>query len=319
MRTSFERIALFALLTVLGLRFLGVAQAQTTPLTMPSVRIERAFAADPLSITPYQPFDVVATFSKPYCLNTESPIYSALTLNQGVLSLVLTHVKSGPCVSERRLRVPGLPTGDYRIRVSITDGGTRTLTFEAEVGTVNLTVAANSSTPIASRVETARIDGGALAKPFGVYPLGDGPVTLFKGSLNAPLGTTGVWVEVGPPYSFGVFDQAPTGAYVSDTFVPVYVVNYPAPYSGLFITTALQTARELQSQWAVPSSGEPRLWFYALRLKNGACPLGSSPVYQLFHPQSVAHRWTQSMEMYSVLAENGFVGEGAIFCAPKQS
>ena len=319
MKARFQCIVIVPLLIALGQCFVGAAQAQTTPLTMPSVRVERAFAADPLAITPYQPFDVVATFSKPYCLSTESPIYSALTLNQGVLNLVLTHVKSGPCLSERRLRVPGLLAGDYRIRVSITDGDSRTLTFEAEVGTATLTVAPNGSTPITSRVETARIDGGALAKPFGVYPLGDGPVTLFKGSLNAPLGPTGVGVEVGQPFSFGVFDQAPTGSYVSDTFVPVYAVNYPAPYLGLFITTSLQTARALQSLWAIPASGEPRQWFYALRLKSGACPLGASPVYQLFNPQVVAHRWTQSMEMYSVLAENGFVGEGAIFCAPKQS
>ena len=136
--------------------------------------------------------------------------------------------------------------------------------------------------------------------------------------LNAPLGTTGVLVDVGSSFTFNAFSKPRFGEYMSGAFAPLYSINYPAPYLGRFVTTSLDTARGLKARWAPSQSDDPQILIYVLRLTNGACPLGASPVYQLFNATAVAHRWTQSTELYSALAESGFVGEGAVFCAPKQ-
>ena len=316
-RAHFARASIVGVLALM----LSHTYAQViAPRAMPNVRVERALATDPVAITPYQPFDVIATFSKPYCLSTESPLYSALSLVQGELRIVLSHVKEGPCVTERRLRIPGLGRGDYRIRVSITDNFFFSATYEAEVGVTTFSVSANASTPMTERIRTARIDGGAIVQPYGRYDLGAGPVTLVELSagLFAPLGTTGVLVDLDGTYTFGAFFKPRSSDYVAPAFVPLYSVVYPAPYLGRYVTTSLETARRLRATWAPTQTGDPQILVYVLRLENAACPIGASPVYQLFNPSAVAHRWTQSLDLYAVLSQSGFVGEGAVFCAPKQ-
>lgn len=302
---------------VAGVSISGATQAQAVPIAMPSVRVERAADTHPSVITHFQPFDVVATFSRPYCLSTDAPLYAAVILKQQVLSLTLSHIKTGPCVRERRLRVSGLPAAasDYRIRVSITDGTMVVPTFDAEVGEVDLKVVFTGSQSV---ISTARLDSGALNQYLGYQP-SEAPVTLVLGSLNAPLGEHGVYIGPGASsVAFQAFSLPTLGSYISDAFQPLYRIDYPKPFFGRFVTTSLETARRLRSEWSPTEVGDPNIWVNVLRLTNGACPLGASPVYRLFNPTAVAHRWTQSMELYSVLAESGFVAEGAAFCAPKQ-
>jgi len=95
----------------------------------------------------------------------------------------------------------------------------------------------------------------------------------------------------------------------------LFVLPYPLPYSGAYATTSEPLCAQLSAAWAAPFNACDSS-AYVLKLENGTCPLGASPVYQAFHRARVSHRYTQSAETYAMLvASAGYAGEGAVWCA----
>ena len=318
-----HRLAQRLVVAMLGALAGSSAIAQTRPvITMPSVKVSAVDSGGVIGI--YRPFDVIATFSKPYCLSTVAPIYSEVTLKEGTLSLVLSHLKSGECATQRTLRVPGLPMGTYNVRVSVTGGDMYAGTHVVEEGSASLKVEMRAGDPSFGVMYTARVDGGEV-KPFGTYPVEEAPITLTSMPWNGELLNENVnWIEVGGPppksHAFSLFVPTDFERPLPEPFVPIWDIYYPKPYRGIFVTTSRETVDALQAQWypGVPYRVTGLPGAYVLRSTGGACPLGASPVYRVFQPQVVAHRWTQSMETYTMLVQNGYVGEGIAFCSPSQ-
>lgn len=298
----------------------SISSAMAAIIEMPSVRVEKANGADLSTLSTYEPFNVIATFSKPYCFSETYPLYASTTLKNNVLSLVLSHLKPGPCLQRRSLRVGGLHPGTYTIRVSITDDDLRN-TYEVEAGTTTITVGLGSSINGLLGPAAARIDGGTI-KPYGTYAPADAPITVTTLNDNFFISNEQAhWLELtdgrnrGIPsfiaYSFTTVDPA-----LPTPMTKLFVITYPAPFAGRYFTTSESAARALQRQWYPQSPDLPRTSLAALASNNGTCPLGAAPVYQLFHPQAVAHRWTMNLQTYSMLAENGYTAEGVAFCSP---
>jgi len=125
------------------------------------------------------------------------------------------------------------------------------------------------------------------------------------------------WLEAGDPqteaYTFKALSAPLTAGALPASLSRLYRVEYPAPFVGAYFTIDGDAARRLAREWSRNAEEMP----YALgRPDAGACPMGMSPVYRLFNPAAVFHRWTQSAETYGVLVAGGFVGEGAAWCAP---
>ena len=288
-----------------------------TPIMMPDVAVVT------LAPVAYQPLTVTATFSTAYCLNTDAPIYSQVSLTSGVLSVALSHLKAGPCVTSKTLSLPGLPAGTYGVRISVTaddSGGIqRRRTYEAEVGQTSVTVSLPKG--LASGVPMCMTRSDAPA--YG--PFGSGPIVLaFRCSEEPaiPFGatrTTGLTpLLVGTNSAdFTVFaaTTATDRQSLPATFTPLYAINYPAPLAGTYWTTSLPDCTTLNQQWQGRNTCDGTD-AYVLRARSGACPIGASPVYRLYQPKVIAHRYTQSAETYAALIDVGYTGEGVVWCAP---
>lgn len=277
----------------------------------------------------YEPFKVRLLFSVPVCFSINSPVYSKVSLSNGILSLALSHLKPGPCVSERILPLSGLPRGSYSIRLTMTSakasspsdpyyGGS---TVETELAVVPIVVAARPELDPAN-VYTARIDGDSVFKPFTSTEDGGGPVVLWS-NHGEPVSGGGDWLDVGSPLQEGYTFKAMRnvgGIAASElpaAFEPLFVYRYPTPLQGVFAATTndcLDVVRIWLSSPSATTCGIPS--YFVLKYKNGSCPLGATPVFRLFHPGSFAHRYTQSAETYSELQNYGYVGDGPVFCAP---
>lgn len=93
---------------------------------------------------------------------------------------------------------------------------------------------------------------------------------------------------------------------------------YPKPFRGIFYIISLEIANRLNLKWHGRGPiDDPERGYYAVgKIKNGVCPLAMMPVHQAFHPQAIAHRYTQSAATYAMQINNGYSGEGAVWCAP---
>ena len=289
----------------------GAAVAQPVTIPMPSVTVVQS------TVSAFQIFSIDLKFSKQYCLSRESPLYSTAKLKNGVLEIRLSHLITGPCTSTRSLQIPGIPDGSYRIDVGITAGTGGGDTFIAEQGQVTLQVL-----PVVGQqnldVFTARIDGDIM-NFYQVPPGSKGPVVMTI-DRRQQLSGGGDWLE--PIWVDGkVVPDATFTGYTFSGQTPmwatnVYEVYYPQPLLGAFYTTSRALAERLGVEWQ--TLDRPKWGFvHVLPLgAGGTCPLGASPVYQLFQPDIVTHRYTQSMETYTLLANSGFIPEGPVWCAP---
>lgn len=310
----------FAVLACATLSFGVFAQSPAAFLTvLPSVP------------SAYEPFVVRVNFSTPVCFNLNSPVYSSVSFTGGVLSLSLSHLKPGPCVTERLLRVSGLPDGNHTVRVSVTSARPSTAgdafpggsTVDTPIAQIALTVSARSQL-LPMNVYTARVDGDSVFRPFAATEGGGGPVVVWT-NHGDPVTGGGDWLDVGSPltsgYSFKAWRPVPSSSgpaadAIPAPYEPIYFFRYPTPLQGVFAATSAECLA-LTRSWLSPSATAcPGPSSYVLQYRNGACPLGATQVYRLFHPASVAHRYTQSADTYSELQNFGFIGEGPVFCAP---
>jgi hypothetical protein len=293
----------------------AVAQSPLpVPIAMPAVTVATA------SPVAFQPLTVRADFSTAYCLNTDYPIYSQVALKNGVLSVALSHLRAGPCVNSKTFTLPGVPAGTYTLRISVTaddSGGIQVRrTYEAEAGQTTLNV-----------TQPLGIDGAVMCMArvdLPAYgPYGTGPVMLTGRCSEEPVfstprtnGTTPLEVGTATP-SFLVYGAA-AGTALPPPFTQLYAVPYPLPLAGLFWTTSITDCAALNQAWNGRASCDGSTTI-VLRPRSGVCPLGASPVYRSFQPQAIAHRYTQSAEVYAALLEANHVGEGVAWCAPTRN
>lgn len=266
----------------------------------------------------YSPFEVVVQTSKSYCYDAAFPIFGDVQYSVGALSVVLTHLISPlqrrgvavTCSQERKFMLPGLPRGRQTIKVDVTDTGVTSNNSqgahvsETVIGTID--VAPLSATASLVNFWTGLFSPGAVLGEGGVR-LTSSRFSMFSGGWD--------WLEVGDPesgYTFKALSFAATDR-LPDALTPLYFVRYPTGFPGGFWTVDKAVAQRLAGEWGSLLSESLSA---VGRLTDGACPIGMSPVYQTFHKQAISHRWTQSRAAYAALRANGYVGEGASWCAP---
>lgn len=286
------------LASVILLAFSASAFAQPAATPISSV------AFDPPNPKVYEPFSVAVTFSKPYCI-ADAPQFSRVRLTGNALLLSLSHLGDGPCALQRTFVVQGLPDGTFEVTVAVTGTYVETTfnrreTIVVERGTFPLTV-----------------DPAAQYNKGAVYTTQFGDAYVLD---LAPTGPVRTVFEVNmvtgrEDPEFMVYTGVRLGRIgVPSAAVGLWQLRYPSPLKGGFVTTSYAEYTRLITQGFSPMGGEP---LFVLPVQNGACPLGASPVYRLFNPKAPAHRYVSSFDTYNVLATNGFVGEGIVFCAPR--
>lgn len=277
------------------------------------------------SPAPWQPFLLSVTFSQPLCTADDHPLLAEAELKAYKLSLTLTHIRNGACSNTKQIRVPALRPGRYAVTVAVTRresgyGGGYALIGEQIDGSIVVPEPVGAAKPAicgVAFVTYGDIGDSIIPAPYGAGAVYTRPIT----ALPVTLG--------GPPWG-AILEQAGQATFIAEC-VPdgvspppltrVYDVRYPAGFGGNFLTTDREEALRLMRAWWPANidayGGEPDGWrpSWVGRLESGACPLGMKPVYRLFHPVAIAHRYTTSMSAYRVLIENGYTGEGARFCA----
>ncbi len=268
----------------------------------------------------YEPFTVRADFDEPFCMSTTTPKYSSLKLDGNTLKVQLSHVKADKCVSSHTVDLPGLPAGTYLVQVAITQSrffGANRETYEASTAETPHTVAPFLAEQIVPAITCDRTmaDGTrGFSTAIGCW----GGITL-PGTIDEPLETDAWSAQPRGAFVFRVIRTSddPGAQLVTSglpqAFIQLLSVRYPVPRIGRLFTTSRVECQALASAWGTESYCDGGAW--ALRLVNGACPLGATRVYRLFHPVAVEHRYTQEEGILPLLVEAGYIVEGAVFCA----
>lgn len=289
----------------------------------------------PASPQEYEPFRVIATFSEDVCLSTNAPGYAQVRFAGNLLDIQLSHLKAGSCSRQREFQFNGLPAGSHTVQLGLTSRRPQQTGDAYDGGSTLLIAIGSAPLSILSRADfatkywfTGRIDGDSIFHPYQITEGGGGPVVIW-GSHGEPLTGGGDWLDVGPPTTSGFTFQAWTPISGSaevlprepknDAFEAIYRYNYPNPSQGAFMTTEAECLAATRLLFLPTASVCAFPVGYVLKYRNGACPFGASPVYRLFHPVSIAHRYVQSADTYVALQSYGYVGEGPQFCAPKRS
>jgi hypothetical protein len=287
---------------------------------------------DPPVVREFEPFVVKVNFAREYCLNDSFPLLGESSLQVDVLSVVLTHVNTGPCSRNKQVSVPGLPAGSYRLRVSVSahsaaSSGLNGASVLAETVETALSVATLAPARELIAFSSTWIQSGddvASHSPPAPDPNAVLLLWPFRDVLRG-----GRWLEVGAnldaAYTFKAI-YSPDSQRVPQALLPLYFIPYPLPLHGWYYSTDKALIDRLARQWQGATSVTSE-WLGALGLRTdgvalvgrvvgGACGLGMSPVYQLFNPAAIKHRWTQSRATYALLQSAGYVAEGPAWCAP---
>jgi Repeat of unknown function (DUF5648) len=279
----------------------SAALAQTAPIPANAVTFSPTIPQE------FEPFTVTIDFSKPYCVAENSPLFSRVSLVGTELVLLLSQLGDGPCASRKSFVVPGIPAGSFRVTVGVAGpywpnypAGTREA-VSVEQSTVALVVnAIGQKSPLYTWV--APMEPRASSGLFLV------PGVPTATTQNGNISLVGASDEFEFMAWLGRLSSVPKAA------VRLYWLDYPKPLNGSFRTTSLADANRLIGDGFTLKTDS--LEEHVLPKANGACPLGSKPVYRLFNPRVIAHRYVTSLDTYNALAANGWIGEGSVFCAP---
>ena len=311
------------------IRAMGVVAFTTLAMASLSASAQSSIALNPAAPKPYEPVAVTVSFSKPYCLNDVYPLLGEVTYENKVLSVVLSHLKTGTCKTTYSFIAPGLPAGSQTIKVIVSARAANPDDPAIVAETVTLATRIGTAT---DNYEdkffwTGRIDGDGFFNPFKVTPgTQDGPLVPYSLRGNA-ISVRGDWLEIGnsyaeaftTAYTFKALSYSTSRASSSQSgLAPLYTLAYPDPLRGLFYTTNLAVYNRLAREWKTANeivADAPSSLFVGKQV-DGTCPLGMTPVYQAFHPQAIAHRYTQNPVAYRTLIANGYVGEGPQWCSP---
>ena len=269
----------------------------------------------PPSVLEYEPFTVSVTAAgATLCDGPTINVVGSVRLEGAIADITMPPI--GARCAARSIEIPGLPRGVRSLRVNIT-----TLAVDG-----NRTLGGGTKT-VATSVLTNDIEVRPL---FGVLDLPRFRTAEFRSAFSAAsvrlvltasrvemFAGQWLWFEADDPltagYTFKALSAPLGSAGLPTSLARLSSVEYPAPFAGTFVTADATLARALAASWSRVAVELP----YAVgRLDAGACPIGMTQVYRVFNPTAVVHRWTQHVETYRVLIANGYVGEGAAWCAP---
>jgi len=336
---SFVTLFKFGATTLALTAWTSIAWAAFPPPPVPPTQPLAALNIAESDVASYRPFTIKARFTKSYCLS-DFPGFADVTLRGSMLNVQISHLNAGVCTvytpqQERSIRINGLPAGNYQVRVALTatNGGQFTPpvqiveadSYEVEAGQVNLEV---KKLPGESQQGLCMAQfpvAGRTASEPNRTAIGLQPRIECAGNLIDVVALevgTFVGKRAGAFLAYLFSSSTEQTTPTDPLFQRLYILPYPAPLAGRYATVSATTCARLVTEWGLDSATcgdtpfNPR--FYVLSARNGACPLGSSPVYQLFHPGVVAHRYTQNADTYSHLMNYGYVGEGVVWCAPSR-
>jgi len=296
-------------------------------LLSPIVDAQPAIELSPATPRAFQAFTANVTFAQDHCISGTYPLLGETSYSQGVLAIVLTHLKPGPCRKTHSVAIPGLPAGTQTLKISVSaQRATATSAPAILVETVQTQLSIQNIRGFNRSMNfwTARVESDGVFNPFGgASNSTDGPVVLWP-FHGEPATGAGAWMEVGDnqedAYTFKALSYTGKRSELPTSLVPLYSIFYPKPLRGVFYTTNAVLANKLSNEWngrSDPLDADTQASSYTVvgQLTGGACPLGMTPVYQLFHPQAIAHRYTLSVSNYRLLMQNGYIGEGPAWCA----
>ena len=269
----------------------------------------------PATVAEYSPFAlVIDSPDAPLCDGASTYVAGTVRLAGNTVDISIP--PTGARCAARTMTVPGLPRTVRSVRVTLTEsvpdatsGSTRT--------TASLVMTRDISVmPLFAVQDLPRFWTGELRASFSTT---SPPAVLLTPSRTSMFVGQWQWLEPGDPqteaYTFKALSAPLTAGALPAPLARLYRVEYPAPFAGAYFTIDGDAARRLAREWSRNAEELP----YALgRTDALGCPIGMSPVYRLFNPAAVFHRWTQSAETYRVLMAGGFVGEGIAWCAPNR-
>ena len=299
---------LFAPLILRTLLIAGsVLSISATLAQQPAPIAANAVTFAPANPQEFEAFTVTIEFSKPYCVAENSPLFSRVGLAGTDLVLLLSQLGDGPCVNRKSFVVPGIPAGNFRVTVGVT--GSYWPDYPA--GTREAVSVEQSTVPLVV---------GAVGQKFPLYTWAAPIEPRASSGLFLVPGTPGATIRLGNVSIIGTREEYEFMAWVAflgstpRAAVRLYWLDYPKPLNGSFRTTSLADANRLVSDGFTLKSDS--LEEHVLPKVNGACPMGSKPVYRLFNARVIAHRYVANLDTYNALAANGWTGEGSVFCAP---
>ena len=315
------RLAVASSTALLSLSAAAQFQAFPPPKAPPTLVMPRLSIVEPF-VASYAPFRVVATFTKPYCINTAPDGFADVTLKGNVLNVQLSHLSAKGCtlVSEFTTTLPGLPAGSYQIRVAVAARNGAALSvpiqyveidaYEAEAGQTTLAVMTRAGEWLLGMC-TAGSSSNATSNISVIQLMTFGTCSSIFGNVAALEVGTFIGKRAGTFLAWQFSSDVPPAP-----FVPLYLLTYPTGFAGTYATTSSAICIQYAAAWANPASTCTTPVAYVLQATSGACPLGSSPVWQVFQTNPVAHRYTQIASTYTMLVNAGNAGEGVVWCAP---
>ena len=210
----------------------------------------------PAEITAYQAFTARVTFAKEYCISDTYPLLGEVDFNNGVLSVVISHLKPGTCRRSFTVAVPGLPTAATQLRISVSGRSPIEPALPAvllESVEKMITVNDFASLNIRDYFWTGRADYSTYVNVYQI-PQGstDGPIVLTP-THGYPLSPAFTWLEVGTDYrstyTFRFMRFLGKNASIPSELTPLLFVEYPAPYRGYYASTDLGTVNRLRREW----------------------------------------------------------------------
>jgi hypothetical protein len=269
----------------------------------------------PANVVEYTPFTVsVAAAGAPLCDGPTVNVIGSVRVTGDIAHISVPPI--GARCASRTFEIPGLPRAVRTLRIDVTAlavDGNRTAGGGTKAASTQVLTHDIEVRPLFGMAEMSRFWTAEFRSA-----LSSGPVRLLLTSSRVEMfAGQWLWFEVGDPqvdaYTFKALSAPLASGGLPSSLVRLTSVEYPAPFAGTFVTGDTALARSLAASW---SGVAVELPFAVGRVRAGSCPIGMTPVYQLFNPTSVVHRWTQYVETYHVLIANGYVGEGPSWCAP---
>lgn len=262
----------------------------------------------PAVIRAYESFTVDVTFDRDICVNELAMIAGArVTADRLTISLANLDAQGGNCATRKKFVWPGLPQGAYSVEVGIgkrmsfpTANGSSTMVLSTSA-TAPLQVSASGGTTISIYLNNRSFGGPGyswrlLRQTTNFATVGDGPPI----NINETAG--------GPMAAFEAWAPSSTAAATTELYELFYVL--PNSQERFFYTTR-PDERDALVRAGFTYAGTQ---FKVIAVINGACATGLRPIYRLFNPTLIAHKFV-GVDTHALLAGSGWISEQISFCA----
>lgn len=262
----------------------------------------------PAVVRAYEPFTVNVTFDRDICVNELAMIAGArVTADRLTISLANLDAQGGSCAASKKFVWPGLPQGFYSVEVGMgkrmsfpTANGASTMVLSTSA-TAPLQVAASGATTIGIYLNNRSFGGPGyswrlLRQTTNFATVGDGPPININETAGAPMAAFEAWAP------------SATAAATTDLYELFYVL--PNAQERFFYTTR-PGERDALVRAGFTYAGTQ---FKVIAVINGACATGLRPIYRLFNPTLIAHKFV-GVDTHALLAGSGWISEQISFCA----